>query len=191
MEKLETKIAEKLFNDVEAQYEECYSVTYGASRTPVKIYKNISMIDLNTIVDIVTQLAFADGEYNHLKREVGVAATVVKYLTDIPMKMIESEDGSEIDDMSAYYQIVFGNDGLYDRRKPSYWIINKIEMYIDRAVEVKKEEHSPLGRLCNRIMELGKEFNKSLDSFLNDPDALEGLNNLVDLASAQTKSAQN
>lgn len=191
MEKLETKVAEKLFDDVDAQFEEYNTVEYGASKTPVKVYKNISMTDLNTITEFVIEAAFANGEYNHIQRETAVATMVVNYLTDIPEKMIEHKEGEDTQNFAANLQIVFGDNGLYDRRKNSYWIINKIEQYIDKTIELRKENWTPLGKLCNRLMELGAVINAELDDFLNNPANVEQLENVISMAAAQSKGVQN
>ena len=191
MEKLETKVAEKLFDDVDAQFEEYNTVEYGASKTPVKIHKNLSIGDMRTIVNFVIDLAFDDDKYDYIKRETGVATAVVKFLTDIPKITTTDDEGEELEDVAAYYQIVFGDNGLYDRRKNSYWIINKIEHYIDQAVEVKKEELKPLNQLCSRIMELGAAINAELDDFLNNPANIEQLENVISMATAKTNHTQN
>lgn len=172
MEKFDSKLAEQLFADVDEAFKDYSVVDFGVSLTPVKIYKNISMVDLNTIVKIVIGTAFEDGEYNHVVREATIALCVIKYLTDIPMPTLKSGD-EEVDDIPKAFQIVFGDNGLYDKRKPSFWIINKIENYVDRNLEFAKEKYTPIGNLCTRAMELGQELSAAIEQALDSPELAE------------------
>lgn len=178
MEKMTNKEAQKIFDDAATMSAEYNTVKYGPSETEVQIYKNISMSDMDTIVSLILGVAFDDGTYSFVKREATVAMCVIKYLTNIPMPTIELDNGEEKDDFLTAYQIVFGDNGLYDRRKASYWVINKIESYVDRALEMEKEEHSPLGRILNRLSELATELNAVVESMMND-GTLDDLNELL------------
>lgn len=174
MEKLNQEIANQIFEDAALMSGEFNTVKYGPSETEVQIYKNVSISDMERIVELVLGVAFEDDKYSFVKRESVIAMCIIKYLTNIPMPTFKLEDGEEKDDYLTAYQIVFGDNGLYDRRKPSYWIINKIENYVDRALELKREEHSPLGRICNKTMMLAAELNAAVENALSE-GALDGL----------------
>lgn len=193
MEKLEDKVAKNLFEDVDAQFEEVSVIEYGKSKLPVMVYKNISMADMNIIVEMVMKLAFDSetNDYNHVKREAAVATAVVRYLTNIPVAEIEDDNGEKVEDITSYYQIVFGDNGLYDKRKPCYWVINKIEQYVDKAIELKMMEISPSGRFFNRLIEIGKEISAIMEAAANDPELLNVLDNVVSTSEVNKKDNKN
>lgn len=183
MEKLNQEIANQIFEDAALMSAEFNTAKYGPSETEVQIYKNVSMPDMETIVNLVLGVAFEDDRYSFVRRESVVAMCVIKYLTNIPMPVIELDNGEKKDDYLTAYQIVFGDNGLYDRRKPSYWVINKIENYVDRALEVAREQHSPFGVFCNKLMLLGAEFDAALES-ISDEEKINSLDSALSSYSA-------
>lgn len=174
MDKLENYEAEALFEELANSMEEVAIINYGEKETPIKVLKRIPVGILNTMIDMIVEIALSDGAYNHVKREMAVAVIVVKYLTNVPTKMITLEDGTEEEDFDMYYQLVFGEDGLYDNPNTAY-VIGQIEGYIDNAVAMRVNATTPVNRLCSRILQLGAEVNSTIDDMVNNPEKLEAL----------------
>lgn len=187
MDKLENYEAEALFEELGTSMEEVAVVNYGEKETQIKVLKRIPVGVLNTIIDMIVEIALGDGAYNHIKREMAVAAMVIKYLTNVPAKMTTLEDGTEEEDFDIYYQLVFGENGLYDNPNTGY-IIGQIEDYVDNAVAMRVNAITPVNRLCSRILQLGAEVNATIDDMINNPEKLEAL--LGEFLKAQNKPTE-
>lgn len=188
MDKLENYEAEALFEELANSMEEVATINYGEKETPIKVLKRIPVGVLNTMIDMIVEIALDDGAYNHVKREMAVAVMVAKYLTNIPTKMITLEDGTEEEDFDMYYQLVFGEDGIYDNPNTAY-VVGQIEDYVDHAVAMRVNAITPVNRLCSRILQLSAEVNSTIDDMVNNPEKLEAL--LGEFLKAQNKAPEN
>ena len=177
MEKMNTESANRIFEEVNNGWDNFWTVKYGTKELPIKFFYNISMIDLETIISIVSGALVLEDEYKPIKMRSILATCIIKYFTDLPVPTLaisdpESEtETKDIDDYITCYELIYGVNGIANSNENINLIITEIECLIEDAVFSELEKNDPVYKLASKILQLGKEFGLAVDEQLSNPDS--------------------
>ena len=183
MKKMNTKEANKIFNEINDKWDDVLSLTYGKSKIPVKVYCNIPITVITTIANLVTELSCNNNSFNYINCRMVLARCIVDLLTDIPVPTVKNEEtGEDSGDFNTCYEIVYGvqyglvNDALFKTH-----VVDVLEDYVFGTIDNSIAENNSQNVLAQRVFETGSALFSTLNDLVENPvaltDFLESLSN--------------
>ena len=67
MEKMNDKVANKIFNEIDNRWEETLKLTYGEDKIPVEAYCHIPVTAIETVANLVAELSCENNSFDYIK----------------------------------------------------------------------------------------------------------------------------
>lgn len=176
MENISKENAIKIYNFTKECIDEEIEMMFdiGTEIIPVQLYTCMSISDINVICNEVVFASFVDDKYNHAFRYAQYAKCIVEYFTNLPLPEGESKNGDKVVNLNLCYELIFGENGLYAQAPAEFaTLIDKIDDFIGRSVEFKKNEYTNVGILSNKIMDLIEYTKHVLNDMYENPSTIE------------------
>ena len=172
MEKMNDKIANKIFNEIDNRWEETLKLTYGEDKIPVEAYCHIPVTAIEIVANLVAELSCENNNFDYIKCKMALARCIVEFFTNIPVPTLKQDDG-EISDFTKCYEIVYGTQyGLVNNTAFKMFVVDVLEDCVFTIIENQISKNDPQSVLAQRALELGAVISATLKDFIENPATL-------------------
>ena len=187
MKKMGKTAAAKFMKSFSKKFDNVEHIVYEIEddKFEIEINTDISATDLYKLIRVAEISTYIDGKRNYFYRDCTVAKYIIDELTNIPVPSFkittEKNQSTDVEDLKACYDIVFGFDGLYDRSYNLSRLIDRIyDVYSNDAINDDIYRNMPINTIASKAMELYEYTKASLNDIVENNVVLDDLVKLID-----------